>query len=122
MKNRKEVIDYCMTFKDVYEDYPFHDENWTIMRCKDNKKIFACIFLRGDHIWVNIKASPEWIDFWRNAWSSVIPAYHMNKNHWNSLILNGVIPEQDIKRMIAESYDLVKPKGTQKSKRVTENK
>jgi predicted DNA-binding protein (MmcQ/YjbR family) len=110
MRSREEVIHYCKTFENVYEDYPFHDDNWTIMRCKDNKKIFACIFQREEDIWVNVKASTEWIDFWRNAWPSVIPAYHMNKSHWNSLVLNGVIPEGDIKRMIAESYDLVKPK------------
>ena len=43
---------------------------------------------------------------WRQAYKSVLPAYHMNKKHWNSLILDGTIPEDDIRRMIAESYDL----------------
>lgn len=45
--------------------------------------------------------------FWRNTYSSVIPAYHQNKEHWNSIILDGTIPDTDIKRMIAESYDLI---------------
>ena len=52
-------------------------------------------------------------DFWQNAYEAVVPAYHMNKKHWNSLILDGTILEKDIKRMIAESYDLCKP-NTQK--------
>lgn len=43
--------------------------------------------------------------------SSVVPAYHMNKIHWNSIALDGTVPEKDIKRMIGESYDLTKGKG-----------
>ena len=121
MRTREEVIKYCRSLKEVYEDYPFHDSNWTVMRCQGNKKMFACIYERGEHIWVNVKVTPEWIDFWRNAWPSVVPAYHMIKNHWNSLILDGIIPEEDIKRMILESYDLVKPKG-KKQKTININK
>ena len=63
--------------------------------------------MKGKHIWVNVKVDPEWRDFWRNTYSSVIPAYHQNKEHWNSIILDGTIPDTDIKRMIAESYDLI---------------
>jgi len=48
------------------------------------------------------------VEFWRNAYTSVVPAYHMNKKHWNSIILDGTVPGKEIKRMIAESYDLVK--------------
>ena len=44
MKTRKDVIDYCLTLKNVYEDYPFHDFNWTVMRHMDNKKMFAAIY------------------------------------------------------------------------------
>lgn len=46
---------------------------------------------REGHIWVNVKVDPEWRDFWRNTYSSVIPAYHQNKEHWNSIILDGTI-------------------------------
>lgn len=57
-------------------------------------------------MWVNVKCEPQWRDFWRDAFASVVPAYHMNKTHWNSVILDGTIPEKDIRRMIGESYDL----------------
>lgn len=107
MKTRNDVIEYCKTFADVYEDYPFHDENWTVMRCSKNKKTFAYIYEKEGDIWVNVKVSTEWIDFWRNAYPAVIPAYHMNKRYWNTIILNGTIPEKEMKRMIGESYDLV---------------
>ena len=76
------------------------------MRHTNNKKTFAFIYERNGCTWINVKVDPEWRDFWRNTFSAVIPAYHMNKTHWNSIILNGTIPEEDIKRMIGESYDL----------------
>ena len=56
---------------------------------------------------INVKVDPQWRDFWRNAFPSVIPAYHQNKEHWNTVILDGSVPEEDVKRMIAESYDLI---------------
>ena len=106
MKTRQEVIAFCRSFAGVYEDYPFHDDNWTVMRHTENKRAFAFVYERNEYIWINVKVDPEWRDFWRNAFSSVVPAYHMNKNHWNSIILDGTIPEDDVRRMISESYDL----------------
>lgn len=108
MKTRQEAIDYCLTLTDTYEDYPFHDPNWTVMRVRRNQKSYAYIFEKDNHIWVNIKCDPEWILLWRENYKAVIPGFHMNKKYWNSLILDGTIPDKDIKRMIAESYDLVK--------------
>ena len=111
MRERREVIDYCLTFKNVFEDYPFHDDNWCVMRHKQNKKVFAWIFNKDGYVWVNVKCDVEWRDFWRNAFESVIPAYHLNKTYWNSIILDGTIPIEDIKRMIGESYDLTRGKS-----------
>ena len=111
MRERREVIDYCLSFKNVFEDYPFHDDNWCVIRHKKNEKVFAWIFDKDGYVWVNVKCDVEWRDFWRNAFDSVIPAYHLNKMHWNSIILDGTIPIEDIKRMIGESYDLTRGKG-----------
>lgn len=111
MRTRKEAIRYCMTFQDVYEDYPFRDDNWTLMRHKDSKKSFATIYERLGRIWINVKCDPEWRDFWRSTYASVIPAYHMNKEHWSSIILDGSVPDGDIQRMITESYEITKPKA-----------
>ena len=105
---KKEAIAYCLTLKDAYEDYPFHDPNWCVIRHKNNQKVFAWIFDRNGHVWINVKCDPQWRDFWREAFPSVIPAYHLNKEHWNSIILDGTVPEEEIRRMIAESYDLTK--------------
>ena len=110
MKSREEVIKFCMSLKDVYEDYPFHDDNWCVMRHKKNNKTFALIYDKDGYVWINVKCDPEWREIWRSAFVAVVPAYHMNKIHWNSIILDGTVPDQDIKRMIAESYDLTKGK------------
>lgn len=116
MKTREEAIAYSLTLEEVYEDYPFHDANWSVIRCQGNHKIFACIYERMDHIWINVKVDTEWRDFWRKAYPSVVPAYHMNKENWNSIILDGTVPEEDIKRMITESYQLVRPKVQSKKR------
>ncbi len=107
MTTRQSVLDYGLTFPDVYIDTPFHDDNWVLLRVKKNKRAFAWTYERNGQMCVNVKVSPEWRDFWRNAFESVIPGWHQNKNHWNTIILDGTIPDSDIKRMIAESYDLM---------------
>lgn len=107
MKERKEILEYGMTLPDVYIDTPFRDENWIVLRYKKNNRVFAWTYEREGNIWVNVKVAPEWRDFWRTTYASVLPGYHLNKEHWNSIILDGSIPDDDIRRMVAESYDLI---------------
>lgn len=106
MRTKQEAIQYCLTYQDSYEDYPFRDQNWCVIRHCKNNKVFAWIFNREGNVWINVKCDPEWRDFWRDAFHSVLPAYHLNKQHWNSIILDGTVPEEDVKRMIGESYRL----------------
>lgn len=117
MKKKQDAIDYCLTYKDVYEDYPFHDPNWCVIRHKENHKVFAWIFDKDGHVWINVKCDPEWREFWRDAFASVIPAYHLNKKWWNSIILDGTVPRGDIERMIGESYDLTRGKKGKQGKK-----
>ena len=110
MTTRQEAIAACLQLPDVYEDYPFDDFNWTAIRHRANQKIFALIFERENHIWINVKAQPMWVDFWRRTFSAVVPAYHMNKEHWISIILDGSMKDVDIRRLIEESFALTAPK------------
>lgn len=106
-KIRAEALKYGLSFADTYQDAPFHDQNWQLVRYKYNQKAFLWTYERDGFINLNVKTDPEKAFFWRNAYKSVIPGYHQNKEHWNTIILDGSIPDKDIKLMIAESYDLI---------------
>ncbi len=114
MKTRQEIITYCLTYQNVYEDYPFSDTNWTCMRHHENHKIFAWIFERNGNIWVNVKGTKGWLDFFREKYKSVVPGYHLSKEHWNSIILDGTVDPKDIEIMIQESYDITLAKRKRK--------
>lgn len=107
MLTREEALDYGLSFPNTYKEAPFHDPNWQLVRVKGTKKAFLWTYERDGYINLNVKVDPEWRDFWRNTYEAVIPAYHQNKEHWNTIVLNGSIPTADVKRMIAESYDLI---------------
>lgn len=114
MTTREQVLQYGLSFKNSYQDAPFHDPNWQLVRYKPNKKAFLWSYEKEGQIWLNLKVNPYERDFWRSAFKSVIPGYHQNKEHWNTVILDGSIPHEDIKRMIAESYDLVSDSPTKR--------
>lgn len=107
LKTREEALTYGLSFPNTYQDTPFRDTNWQLVRVKGSKKAFLWIYEKDGYINLNVKADPEWRDFWRATYSSVIAGYHQNKEHWNTIILDGTIPDEGIRRMIAESYDRI---------------
>ena len=107
MQTREEILSYGLSFPGTYQEAPFHDPNWQLVRVKGSKKAFLWTYERDGCLNLNVKVDPGWRDFWRDTYDAVIPAYHQNKEHWNTIILDGSIPDEDVKRMIAESYDLV---------------
>ena len=107
MRTREEVLRFGLSFADTYQDAPFHDDNWQLVRVKPGKKAFLWTYERDGSLNLNVKVSPEWRDFWRTAYAAVVPGWHQNKEHWNTIIVDGSIPDEDICRMNAESYDLM---------------
>lgn len=107
MTTREKALEYGLSLPGTYQDAPFRDDNWQLVRVKGSKKAFLWTYEREGLLNLNVKADPEWRDFWRSAYEAVIPGWHQNKEHWNTIILDGSIPEKDIRRMIKESYDLV---------------
>ena len=106
--NRSDAIEICKKLDGVYEDYPFKDPNWTAMRNVKSKKIFALIFERDGRLWINVKSRPEDSLYLRRIFPFVIPAYHMNKMHWNSIIPDECSDDEAIIEMIKQSYELTK--------------
>jgi O-6-methylguanine DNA methyltransferase len=107
MTTREEALRYGLSFPDTYQEAPFHDPNWQLVRVKGSRKAFLWTYEKDGHIWLNVKADPEWRDYWRGAFPSVIPGWHQNKEHWNTVILDGTVPEDAVRRMIEESYGMV---------------
>lgn len=114
METREEALAYGLSFPDTYQQAPFHDPNWQLVRVKGSKKAFLWTYERNGYVNLNVKVDPEWRDFFRNAYESVIPGWHQNKEHWNTIILDGSVPDQDIRRMIAESYAIVTDSPTKR--------
>lgn len=114
MNTREEALEYGLTFPGTYVDVPFHDRNWQLVRVRPSEKVFLWTYERNGYININVKVDPEWRDFWRDAFEAVIPGWHQNKEHWNTIILDGSIPDDTIRDMIAQSYDLVADNQTKR--------
>ena len=112
MSTRQDALDSGLRFPDTYVVAPFKDQNWQLVRYRPNRKAFLWSFEREGNIWINLKADPDWSIVWRHEFESVIPAYHHNKEHWNSVILDGSVPAENIRFMIAHSYELISDSPT----------
>lgn len=114
MTTREEVLKYGLSFKNTYKEAPFHDSNWQLVRVSGSKKAFLWTYERNGYININVKVNAETRDMWRSIYKSVIPGWHQNKEHWNTVILDGSIPDDDIKIMIEQSYNLVTDSPTKR--------
>lgn len=114
MTTREEALEYALSFLDSYQDAPFHDDNWQLVRVKDSKKAFLWTYERNGYINLNVKVTPDTRDLMRMAYASVVPGWHQNREHWNTIILDGTVPDEVIKQMIAESYDCVTDSPTKR--------
>jgi len=104
---------YLLSKPEAVEDTPFRLD---VTVFKVGKKMFATLG-ENDGVWqMNLKCDPEEAMILRDVYEGVLPGYHMNKAHWNTILLDGRIPDSEIERMIDNSYGLVL-KGMTKSER-----
>ena len=111
--NIEEFREYCLNKPEAAEGTPFGE---TVLVFKVRGKIFALASLDEIPARVNLKCDPDLALELRDRYEQVRPGYHMNKKHWNTVELDGVIPEKEIRMMIDHSYDLV-VKSLPKSRR-----
>jgi len=102
--------EYCLSKKGVTESFPFDD---TILVMKVMDKIFALTDLEGDFS-INLKCAPEKAIELREQYPAVQPGYHMNKQHWNTVTIDGSVPTPLICNWIDDSYDLIVSKLSKK--------
>jgi predicted DNA-binding protein (MmcQ/YjbR family) len=95
--------EYCISKKGSTESFPFGDDTLVF---KVKEKIFALLNLDGD-LSINLKCDPALAIDLRERYSSVTAGYHMNKKHWNTVMLNGSVPEKEVFSWIDHSYDLI---------------
>lgn len=107
--NKQEIIKYCVTLPSTFEDYPFPDDNITVaMKHLENKKWFALIMEVKGELYLNVKTDPNYSELLRSSYDYIIPAYHMNKEHWNTIVVSKNADETIIKELIEQSYELTK--------------
>jgi predicted DNA-binding protein (MmcQ/YjbR family) len=102
--NLAELRDHCLSFTGAEETFPF-DPNTSVFKVAE--KMFALSRLAATPLTVSLKCEPSLAEALREAHPAVLPGYHLNKRHWNTVIIDGSLPEQMIKDMIEDSYDLV---------------
>ena len=102
--NAAELRDRCLAFAGAEETFPFGPETSVF---KVGGKIFALSQLGADSLRVSLKCEPAIAEALREEHPAVIPGYHLNKRHWNTVIIDGSLPEQLVREMIEDSYDLV---------------
>lgn len=107
--DKNEIIKYCLSLQDTFEDYPFPDDYITVaMKHKKNKKWFALLMEVKGELLLNVNTNPEYSELLRNTYKYIIPAYHMNKQHWNTVIISENIDTSIVKELIEQSYELTK--------------
>jgi predicted DNA-binding protein (MmcQ/YjbR family) len=101
--NIESIREYCISKKNVTESFPFGDDTLVF---KTDGKIFALVNLGGD-LSINLKCEPSLATELRERYPSVIPGYHMNKTHWNTVNLDGSVADKEIFSWIDHSYERV---------------
>lgn len=112
--NSHRYIDYCLSQKGAYKDYPFGPDALVI---KVGSKMFAIISEYSDPLHLSLKCDPLIARDLRDQYPAVTPGYHLNKQHWNTVVVDSTIPDADIKWMVEHSYALV-VKGLTKTEKL----
>ena len=100
----QDLRDLCLSFPGSQETFPFGPENSVF---KVAGKIFALSRLDGEPLRVSLKCEPALAEQLREAHAAIAPGYHLNKHHWNTVTLDGSIPESMVHDLVEDSYDLV---------------
>ena len=94
----------CLEFSGAEETFPFGPETSVF---KVGGKMFALSMLDGEPLQVSVKCDPELAVQLRASHPAITPGYHLNKRHWNTITLDGSVPEEMVTDLLGDSYDLV---------------
>jgi predicted DNA-binding protein (MmcQ/YjbR family) len=111
--NIEELREYCILKKGVTESLPFGPETLVF---KIMGKVFLLTGIEGTPLQFNVKCDPEKAIEQREQYTCVLPGYHMNKKHWNTIIIDGSVSIKLLQEWITDSYNLVVSGLTKKEK------
>ena len=94
----------CLALAGAAEEFPFGDE---VSVFKVGGKMFAACHLDGEPLQLSVKRDPELAVQLRASYPAIAPGYHLNKRHWNTITLDGSLPDQMVTDLLGDSYDLV---------------
>lgn len=110
----KELHDYLMSFDGAWLDFPF-GEDVSVYKVgqtdEGGGKMFALVAEKTKPLRVSLKCDPLLAETLRERYETVMPGYHLNKKHWNTVVLSGQLSDQEIKDLIVLSYNLVAANG-----------
>jgi len=109
--NIEDIRDYCLSKVDVEETLPFGPN---VIVFKTNGKAFLLLPLDTEQVRFNVKCDPELAETLRETYDCVLPGYHMNKKHWNTIIVDGSVKNAQLKEWIDHSYKLISKKEKKK--------
>ncbi len=114
---KDEYLDFCRDIGGAETDQPFEEEfdAW-VARHVGTRKWFALIMEHDGHTIVNLKCEPLEGDFLKKAFKGITPAYHMNKTHWITVYLDSDVPDDELKRVTLNSFELTDKKPTRPRK------
>ena len=101
--NIEEIRDYCLKKNHVTESFPFDK---TTLVFKVHNKMYALIDIE-DKQFINLKCDPDRAIQLREEYTEITPGYHMNKVHWNSVSITGLLSDYFIMELIDDSYELI---------------
>lgn len=93
---------------DVILDYPFGEGTAVYKIGSTSGKMFALIDEKSTPVRLSLKCDPQLAELLRERYETVVPGYHLNKKHWNTILCTGQIPSEEIKDFVRHSYELVK--------------
>jgi predicted DNA-binding protein (MmcQ/YjbR family) len=105
--NVEEIRDFALSMKDVTESFPFGIDTLVF---KIFNKIFLLVSLSSEILQFNVKCNPEEAVELREQYSCILPGYHMNKKHWNTIIVDGQLSSGQLRNFVSNSYKLVRGK------------
>ncbi len=100
----EDLRSFCLSLKGVEETLPFGPDTLVY---KVMGKAFCLVSLDEHPLRCNVKCDPEMVDALRETFSGVLPGYHMNKRHWNSLVFDGSFTDAQARQWVSDSYGLV---------------